>query len=120
MASEAIQKFISNIERLIAGEPVDLYKSFVNATLERIGTALHYNFREPGIWYDGSSDLIARKRKAKQIEFSGTMWVMQDKKSWREPFIAIITDKRVTKQGFSIIMKVGDCKGEAILDELTI
>lgn len=55
-------------------------------------------------------------RKQRQIVFDGKMWTAKDaQKQWLEPFEAIVTDKRLTKQGIWIKIRVGEYSGEGEL-----
>lgn len=60
-------------------------------------------------------------RKSRQIVFEGNMVSEEDYGNWNdrvEPFKAIVTDKRITKQGIWIQISVGDYQGEASLNEI--
>lgn len=61
--------------------------------------------------FDGIASLIARKRKSRQIVFEGKIWVVKDSAKWDEtlqPFKAVVTDKRITKQGLHIKIWFGE------------
>ena len=56
------------------------------------------------------------KRKQRQLEITGQMWVADNsKKQWQEPFFARVTDKRLTKQGMWLRVKIGEYEVEGEL-----
>lgn len=62
-------------------------------------------FLEFSYTFDGITGLISTKRKSRQIVFEGKIWVIRNSDKWDEvlePFKAIVTDKRITKQGIHI------------------
>ena len=70
--------------------------------------------------YDGVAPLEGHVRKARQIEFTGEMWVMSQEKgkfSGKQDFRATVTDKRITKQGIWIVLKIGEDRVEGNLDD---
>lgn len=90
MKKDAIDKFFNNIVLARDGSTIDLYESSIDATFERICAALLKNQRGDAVWHDGTSDLSIQKQNAKEIEFSGSMNVMEGQtKHWIEPFRAI-------------------------------
>lgn len=118
MRLAAIEKFIEHIEQLLNGVDVDLYDS-IDSTFEYVAGSLLGKIRDGGIWYDGTGDLTVKKKKKNQLEFSGNMHVMQEQKNcWKEPFIARVTDKRCTKQGVIVFVRIGEYEAEGNLDEL--
>jgi len=118
MRLAAIQKFIEHVEQLLNGVDVDLYDS-IDSSFEYISGALLGKSRDSGIWYDGTGDLTFKKRKINQIEFFGNIHVMGEQKGcWNEPFYARVTDKRCTKQGVLIFVRIGAHEAEGSLDEL--
>lgn len=71
--------------------------------------------------FDGLTDLTSKIRKSRQIIFEGKMDVLRnsnENKEWFEPFKAIVTDKRITKQGIWIKILVGDYFGEGSLEDV--
>jgi len=61
--------------------------------------------------FDGITGLMARKRKSRQIVFEGKIWVVTNPAKWDEKlesFKAIVTDKRLTKQGLHIKIRFGE------------
>ena len=71
--------------------------------------------------FDGAVNLSARLRKPRQIRFDGKMWLLRDKNhvgDWFESFEATGTDKRITKQGLWINIRVGEYIGEGDLLEI--
>jgi len=60
--------------------------------------------------FDGITGLVSRKRKSRQIVFEGKIWVVKNS-DWDEalePFKAVVTDKRITKQGLHIKIWFGE------------
>ncbi|MCW9017393.1 MAG: hypothetical protein OQJ89_10540 [Kangiellaceae bacterium] len=114
----AVEKFIEHIELLLNGTEVDLYDS-IDSSFEYIAGALLGKLRDNGIWYDGTGDLTFKKRKLNQLDFSGNMHVMNEQKEcWKEPFFARVTDKRCTKQGVIVFVRIGEYEAEGELIEL--
>lgn len=101
-------------ERLLTGETLDLYEKDVSSLFELITTNLLAEIpQRKGMWYDGVVGLTARVRKSRQVEFTGEMWVGDNKAhGWKEDFKARVTDKRITKQGFEIALWIGGDKAE--------
>jgi hypothetical protein len=68
---------------------------------------------ESPFWYDSATGLSSKIRKSRQIVFEGKTRVGNlTTKQWLEPFGAIITDKRITKQDLWIKIRVGDYEAE--------
>lgn len=111
-----VENIKTTFYRLVAGEEFDLYEAGISSDFEGIAQWL-FNGIRPHIWYDGVSGLNARRRKAQQIEFSGEMWVADDRdsKQWLEPFSARLTDMQVTKQGLMVSMHIGEYHTEGNL-----
>ena len=63
--------------------------------------------------YDGVVNLTATVRKARQVVFRADMWVLGNAGGRVEPFQAMVTDKRNTKQGLWIVVSVGRDRAEA-------
>ena len=60
-------------------------------------------------------------RKPRQIVFEGKVDVLRnsdENKEWFEHFSAIVTDKRITKQGIWIKIRVGEYFGEGSLEDI--
>lgn len=90
MQKQAIEKFHRNLCTLFDGKKVNLYASSIDATLERICSALFKSIRGEAIWYDGTSDLTASILKDGELIFRGTMNVMEgQKKHWTEQLTVI-------------------------------
>lgn len=66
-------------------------------------------------YFDGAVGVVSTTKTPRQIEFQGEMWVGEDRKQWTESFHATVTDKRATKQGIWVIMKMGSDRGEGEL-----
>ncbi len=70
-------------------------------------------------YFDGVVDWEAARKTARQVEFSGEMWVGDNEGTqWTENFRATVTDKRITKQGLWIILCIGSDRVEADLLKL--
>jgi hypothetical protein len=104
---------------LLSGETLDLYAEGISSMFEVIAANLLAEV--PGrefMWYDGVDGLTAIIRKARQVEFSGEMWVGDvgdARKQWKEDFQATVTDKRGTKQGIWVIIWIGPDRAEGEL-----
>ena len=113
MKKSAIEKFTNNIEKLLRGEEVGLYRSSIDASFEYIAAEILTDQLQKGIWYDGTEDLVFKVRDKNTIEFSGTMWVaLNQEKFWQEPFYAKVTDNRKKGKGMNVFVKIGDKEGE--------
>lgn len=103
--NKLIKQFLEIFERLLKGKKAEVYEKDLSFLLE----ARAENLIESSFWYDGVIDINAEIRKSRQIVFSGKMWTAKDAgNQWLEDFEAIITDKRITKQGVSIKIRVGE------------
>ena len=118
MSSNAAAKLVTSFEKLIAGEAVDLYGEGISDFFEYIAGKLFHSVRDRGIWFDGVVGLTAKMRKKAQIDFEGRMWVALGKDQWQERLKARITDKRGSKQGIWIALRIGDDKAEGSLHDL--
>ena len=102
--------------RLLSGEILDLYAEDVSVMFQVIAANLLSEIPERKFHYfDGVVNLNAMPRKSHQIEFTGEMWVGDDRTQWKENFRARVTDKKVTKQGIWITVCVGLNKAEGEL-----
>jgi hypothetical protein len=100
-------------ERLLNREKLDSYEKELCLLLEVIAL----NFID-SLTLDGITNLSSQIRKPRQIVFEGKMRVLRnsnENKEWHEPFKAVVTDKRITKQGIEIKIWVGDYYGESEL-----
>lgn len=89
MKKEAIDRLFNNIMLLKDGATIDLFESSIDATFERICAAILKDQRGEEIWYDGTNDLSILRQNASEIEFKGSMNVMEGQsKHWIEPFSA--------------------------------
>ena len=107
--SSSAENFCQLFERLLARESFPLEETGFSALFEVVAhnLLLHTPTRRKH-WYDGVVGLTARIRKARQIVFTGEIWVAQNSDyQWKEPFEAVVTDKRCTKQGISIKITLG-------------
>lgn len=100
---------------MINREKIDVYEKDLSFLFE----VLAENMLESPFWYDGAISLSAEIRKPRQIVFEGKMWTAKDaQKQWLKPFGAIVTDKRVTKQGIWIKIWVGNYVAEGDLAKI--
>ncbi len=96
-------------------EKLEVYEKELSFLFE----VLAENLIESPFWYDGAVNLTAEIIKQRQIVFHGKMWTAKDSQNqWLEHFEAIVTDKRITKQGIWIKISIGDYKGEGNLFEV--
>lgn len=115
-----VTQFETIFFRLLKREQLDLYDLGVSFMFEIIATRLMAEI--PGRechCYDGVSALEGHTRKARQIEFTGEMWIMDyinlPHRMWKEDFRATVTDKSVTKQGICILLQIGEDRAEGNL-----
>ena len=109
-------QFQTTFERLIAGEKLDLCNADVSLMFEIIATNLLSEMPErKDVYFDGAVDITSTLRKSHQIEFRGEMWVGGNQTQWKEPFQAVVTDKRITKQGIWVAFRVGSDRAEGNL-----
>ncbi len=104
---------------MINREKIDVYEEDLSFLFEAIAR----NLIECPLTFDGVTGLTSKIRKSHQIVFEGKMWIMNIEKGnkwkdWLEPFGAIVTDKRITKQGVWIKIWVGEYLGEGELSEI--
>lgn len=104
--------FLIIFERLLAREKFELEETDISFLFEVIASNL---LTESKVYFDGATGLSAKIRKARQIEFIGKMWVGNHNKQWLEPFSAMVTDKRITKQGIWFNIRVGEAENEGNL-----
>lgn len=99
-------------------EKIELYENELSFLFEAIAGSLI----DCPLTFDGATGLTAKIRKSRQVVFQGKMWILDIEKGnkWKdslEPFEAIFTDKRITKQGVWIKIRVGEYVGEGELSE---
>jgi len=115
--SELAEEFLLNFERLLGGEDIDSDENDIELPLE----AAIDRLLDCPYMFDGITGLISRKRKPRQIVFEGKIWVVKNQIEWDEklePFSAIVTDKRVTKQGLHIKILFGEEVAEGDILEI--
>ena len=117
-----ITQFENIFFRLLNGEKLDLYDLGVSFMFQIIATHLMAEVPERECHcYDGVAPLEGHVRKARQIEFTGEMWIMDydnlPHRMWKEDFRATITDKRITKQGIWIVLQIGENRAEGNLEK---
>lgn len=101
------EKFLVHFERLLRGEDIDSEENEIDLPLEAALSRL----LDCPYTFDGIEGLIAKKRKSRQIVFEGKISVIKNLAEWDEelePFRAIVTDKRITKEGIHIKIWFGD------------
>ncbi|GAA5484772.1 hypothetical protein [Haloferula sargassicola] len=104
--------------QLLEGKPATFYDDGINLWMQAVADQL-FGAARPYCYHDGLHGPECRRRKSKQIEFTGEMWIGDDSgDQWTEPFWARITDKRLTREGIWIQMEVGEFSAEG--DLLTI
>ena len=95
---------------MLDGEKIEFFEKELSFLFEAIAQNL---IVENPVWFDGAVDLTVKPRKKRQMIFSGKMWTAKDSgKQWLEDFEAIVTDKRITKQGLWIKIRVGEFVAE--------
>ncbi len=109
-------EFENIFQRLVNSEEVDLCNPDVSLMFEVIATNLLRARQErDSVYFDGAVGITASKRKSRQIEFSGQMWVGQNLRQWKEPFRVLVTDKRITNQDITAKVWIGPDEGEGVL-----
>lgn len=108
-------RFTQIIDKLLVNQTNSGYERELNSLLEYACCSLFYEIRK-GYWYDGVTEMRVSKRKQRQLEIKGQMWVAQDsKRQWQEPFFARVTDKRITKQDVWLKVKIGEYEADGEL-----
>ena len=105
--SDLAEQSLDDIERLLDGEDIDSDEIEIDLPL----VAAMNRLLDCPYTFDGITGLIARKRKSRQIVFEGKIRVVSNSAEWDEklePFKAIVTDKRMTKQGLHIKIRFGE------------
>ena len=103
------KRFEDIFSRLLSNEKFDLYEAGLSSMFEVISTNLLSEIRQNSfLYFDGVVDLNVTKRKPRQIEFTGQMWIGEGRSQWKEDFRATVIDKRVTNQGICVALKIGD------------
>lgn len=106
--------FLIIFERLLAREKFKLEKTDISILFEVIASNL---LSSKNGYFDGVTGLYTKITNLKQIEFIGQMWIGRNEKQWLEPFSALVTDKRLTKQGIWVKIRVGEDEAEGSLSE---
>jgi len=102
--------------RLLAREKVNVDTPAVSLLFEVIANTLLRGLPQRSQQYfDGAVGVVSTIKSTRQIEFQGDMWVGTERDQWTESFRVTVTDKRVTKQGIWLIMKMGSDRGEGEL-----
>jgi hypothetical protein len=118
-SNPAALHFADHFLRMVEGERFDPYQDGLSDDLERIACYYFEDVR-PGFWYDGVSGMETSRRKPRQFRITGEMWVAEGGKTdqWLESFEALCTDKRLTKEGIWIQMRIGEYEAECDLFDL--
>ncbi|MEQ8224512.1 MAG: hypothetical protein ABRQ37_19490 [Candidatus Eremiobacterota bacterium] len=115
---ELYKRFQDIIEKLLAGEQLEVHEKDISFLLEAIATHLFSNTgARNSVYFDGAVNLTAKIRKKRQIEIRGEMWVGNHKEQWKEKLIVAVTDRTATGQGFSIVLQVGNDRAEGDLSD---
>ena len=104
--------FLLIFERLLAREKFELEKTDISLLFEVVASNL---LSDKDGYFDGVTGLHTKIRKSRQVEFLGKMWVGGNKTQRLESFSALVTDKRVTKQGVWVKIQVGEDEAEGNL-----
>lgn len=115
--SKSSKQFIDILERLFNREKIESYEEELSFLL----AITAQNLIDYPLRFENASSLSAKIRKSKQIVIEGDLLAEEDFGEWNdrlEPFKAIITDKRITKQGIWIKIRVGDYIGEGDVLEI--
>ena len=102
---------------MLSRDKAELYEKDLSFLFEVIAP----NLIECPFAFDGVTGLTSEIGKSRQLFFEGKMWILKDVNSsfdWQQTFKAIVTDKRITKQGISIKIWVGEYFGEGSLEEV--
>jgi hypothetical protein len=111
-------KIIDIVEALLNENAIDGFERELSCEFEHACFHLFYEIRKHH-WYDGVIEMQVSKRKQRQLEIKGRMWVADySNKQWLEPFCARITDKRLTKQGVWLKVKIGEYEAQGNLYDL--
>lgn len=91
---------------MLDGEKIESFEKELGFLLEAIARKL---IVESPFWFDGVVGLTVKPRKKRQMIFSGKMWTAKDScQQWLEDFEATVTDKRMTKQGIHIKIRLAE------------
>lgn len=101
---------------MLVREKIDLDNDDISADISSMFEIIASNLlSRSNIYFDGAIDLVWKIRKSCQVEFQGKLWVGNYETQWLEPFRALVTDKRVTKQGIWITIWFDSEKAEGEL-----
>ncbi len=100
--------FYKEFDLVVGGQINGSDAKYMLSSFEWIAGKLFDEVRDRGIWFDGLAGETFAKRKNRQLEVDGKMWVADSKTQWLEEFHCRITDKTITKQGLEIDMRVGN------------
>ncbi len=113
---EIAEEFLNIFERMLVREKIDLDNDDISADISSMFEIIASNLlSRSNIYFDGAIDLVWKIRKSCQVEFQGKLWVGNYETQWLEPFRALVTDKRVTKQGIWITIWFDSEKAEGEL-----
>ena len=111
-------RFTKIIDELLVKQTNSGYERELSSLLEYASGSLFHDIRK-GYWYDGVTEMRVSKRKQRQLEIKGQMWVAQDSnRQWQEPLFARVTDKRITKQGVWLKVKIGEYEADGELRDV--
>jgi len=122
MKKVAVEKFISNIERLLRGEKFDvqdLLIAEISASFQQIAPEILRDQMDEGMWYDGFTELTIDMVDNSVVEFFGNMNVCLDQEEfWVEPFFSRVSDERSQGKGVLVYIQMGELEGEGDLQNL--
>jgi hypothetical protein len=101
---------------LLEGKEVEQFEN----SLTKLFPTIAERLLEHPLRLEYLSYITSKRRKSRQIIFEGNMISEEDYGEWNErveSFKAIVTDKRITKQGIEIKIWVGEYFGEGKLCE---
>ena len=114
-----VDDFENIICRLLSREKIDLDATELSVMFEIIATNFFRDLPErKAQYFDGVPGLVAAVKTPRKVEFQGEMWVGGNKTQWTEPFHAVVTDMRSTKQGFRLVVTVGPDRAEGELSSV--
>jgi len=107
------------LQSVLAGEKLGPHEKDLSELFEFIATKLLCDSpSRKAHYFDGVVRLAAIVKTPRKIEFQGEMWVGTGQDQWTESFKAVVTDKRVTKQGIRINLRIGSDQAEGEITSL--
>jgi hypothetical protein len=103
------ERFLEILERLLARQSVgpDAARD-MSAVFEIVADRLLGQLpARKDSYFDGVVFETSQRKTSRKVEFTGEIWVGRGKEQWKERFAATVIDKRITKQGFWLRLRVG-------------